>query len=105
MEACREAFNAFDTNESGEIDAWELRDILKGLGRNPTDEELFELISIVDTNMSGTIDFAEFLQVIDYQKSNAAKGKTSMQVATVRAPGARGGCFLMFLFLECGRAP
>jgi hypothetical protein len=36
--ACREAFNAFDTNESGEIDAWELRDILKGLGRNPTDE-------------------------------------------------------------------
>jgi len=42
--------------------------------RNPTDEELFELISIVDTNMSGTIDFAEFLQVIDYQKSNADKG-------------------------------
>jgi hypothetical protein len=24
--------------------------------------------------MSGTIDFAEFLQVIDYQKNNAAKG-------------------------------
>lgn len=33
VEACREAFKAFDTNESGEIDAWELRDILKGLGR------------------------------------------------------------------------
>ena len=52
-----------DTNNSGEIDAWELRDILKGLGRNPSDEELFELISLVDTNMSGTIDFAEFLAV------------------------------------------
>ena len=89
VEACREAFDAFgkwtafwlpvscsrrilnaaddcsvpDTNNSGEIDAWELRDILKGLGRNPSDEELFELISLVDTNMSGTIDFAEFLAV------------------------------------------
>jgi hypothetical protein len=42
--------------------------------RTPSDEELFELISIVDTNMSGTIDFAEFLQVMDYQKNNATKG-------------------------------
>lgn len=35
VSACREAFNAFDTNKSGEIDAWELRDILTGLGRYP----------------------------------------------------------------------
>ena len=60
-------------NNSGEIDAWELRNILKGMGRNPSDEDLFELISLVDTNMSGAIDFTEFLQVIDNQKANASR--------------------------------
>mmetsp|Transcript_16093 Transcript_16093/g.20829 ORF Transcript_16093/g.20829 Transcript_16093/m.20829 type:complete len:125 (+) Transcript_16093:42-416(+) len=101
VEACREAFNAFDTNESGEIDAWELRDILKGLGRNPTDEELFELISIVDTNMSGTIDFAEFLQVIDYQKSNADKDDGSKEI--VHAFTACGGNPDKSGFVKCDR--
>ena len=55
VELCAQAFETFDTDGSGEIDAWELRDILKGLGRDPTDAELFELLSIVDINMSGTI--------------------------------------------------
>ncbi|KAL7684874.1 putative flagellar calcium-binding protein calflagin [Plasmopara halstedii] len=38
----------------------------------PTEEELFQMISEVDEDMSGAIDFAEFLQVIDNQKDRAA---------------------------------
>ena len=51
VDACREAFTQFDKDGSGEIDAWELREILGAMGSTPTDEQLFEMISVVDTNM------------------------------------------------------
>ncbi len=38
------------------------------MGQLPTEEELFQMISEVDENMSGAIDFPEFLKVIDDQK-------------------------------------
>uniref|UniRef100_A0A7S2SNW2 Calmodulin n=1 Tax=Rhizochromulina marina TaxID=1034831 RepID=A0A7S2SNW2_9STRA len=101
VEACREAFTAFDTNSSGEIDAWELRDILKGLGRHPSDEELFEIISLVDTNMSGTIDFTEFLKVIDYQKSMANQDDNLQEI--VHAFTACGGNPDKSGFVKCER--
>lgn len=33
------------------------------MGQKPTEEELFQMISEVDDNMSGSIDFPEFLKV------------------------------------------
>ena len=33
------------------------------MGQAPTEDELFEMISEVDDNMSGSIDFGEFLKV------------------------------------------
>lgn len=41
------------------------------MGQKPTEEELFQMISEVDENMSGSIDFAEFLKVIENQKERA----------------------------------
>ena len=41
------------------------------MGQRPTEEELFQMISEVDENMSGSIDFAEFLKVIENQKERA----------------------------------
>lgn len=38
------------------------------MGTRPTEEELFQLISEVDDNMSGAIDFSEFLKVVETQK-------------------------------------
>lgn len=72
IDACREAFLAFDKDGSGTIDVWELRQVLEAMGQQPTEEELFQMISEVDEDMSGAIDFAEFLQVIDNQKDRAA---------------------------------
>jgi Ca2+-binding EF-hand superfamily protein len=44
---------------------------LTAMGQQPTEEELFQMISEVDENMSGAIDFSEFLQVIDNQKERS----------------------------------
>ena len=41
------------------------------MGQKPTEEELFQMISEVDENLSGSIDFAEFLKVIENQKERA----------------------------------
>ncbi|KAG6967252.1 hypothetical protein JG688_00006403 [Phytophthora aleatoria] len=65
IDACREAFLAFDKDRSGTIDVWELRQVLEAMGQQPTEEELFQMISEVDEDMSGAI-------VIDNQKDRAA---------------------------------
>lgn len=43
------------------------------MGQNPSEEELFQMISEVDEDRSGEIDFVEFLQVIEKQKIRAAE--------------------------------
>ena len=43
------------------------------MGQNPTEEEIFQMISQVDDDNSGEIEFAEFLKVIENQKDSAAK--------------------------------
>lgn len=68
IEACRTAFAMFDKDFSGSIDSGELRETLKAMGQNPSDEELFLMISQVDDNGSGTIEFSEFMQLILSQK-------------------------------------
>ena len=59
---------AFDKDRSGTIDVWELRQVLEAMGQAPTEDELFQMISEVDDNMSGSIDFGEFLKVVDSVK-------------------------------------
>ncbi|CAM9595282.1 unnamed protein product [Ectocarpus sp. 8 AP-2014] len=71
IDGCRDAFLAFDKDRSGNIDVWELRQVLEAMGQKPTEEELFQMISEVDDNMSGSIDFPEFLKVIENQKTRA----------------------------------
>eukprot|EP00941_MAST-03F_sp_MAST-3F-sp1_P005894 g5894.t1 len=41
------------------------------MGQQPTDEEIFQMINDVDDNASGSIDFPEFLTVIERQKERA----------------------------------
>merc|ERR1712060_664618 len=37
---------------------------MRSLGQNPTEAEILDMIAEADTNGSGTIDFAEFLNLI-----------------------------------------
>ena len=41
------------------------------MGQQPTEEEIFRLLSSVDEDGTGAIDFSEFLKVIEHQKERA----------------------------------
>ncbi|GBG25914.1 Calmodulin [Hondaea fermentalgiana] len=77
IDACKESFLLFDQDRSGSIDQWELKDCLKAMGQSPTDEEIFQMISSVDTNDDNSINFSEFLEVIARQKELAESNEDS----------------------------
>ena len=57
----REAFDLFDTDGSGRIDAKELKVAMRALGFEPSKEEVRRLIAEVDRDGGGQVEFAEFL--------------------------------------------
>jgi centrin-1 len=60
----REAFDLFDTDGSGSIDAKELKVAMKALGFEPTKEEIRRMITDADTEGTRAISFARFLQMM-----------------------------------------
>jgi len=54
----------FDLDGGGTIEFKELRHVLEGLGDQPTDEEIQEMIMLVDENGDGEVDFDEFLTLM-----------------------------------------
>ncbi|KAL8747674.1 MAG: hypothetical protein Q9190_000470 [Brigantiaea leucoxantha] len=49
-------FRIFDKDNSGSISASELRDAMRAIGQNYTDEEFEEMMDEVDLDRNGTID-------------------------------------------------
>lgn len=60
----KEAFDLFDTDGSGTIDAKELKVAMRALGFEPKKEEIRRMIADVDKDGSGVIDFTEFLDMM-----------------------------------------
>lgn len=60
----RRAFQLFDTNGTGKIDAFTLKRITKSLGLDVSDLELSEMISEFDKDRDGMINEAEFLAIM-----------------------------------------
>ncbi|KAI5063246.1 hypothetical protein GOP47_0021793 [Adiantum capillus-veneris] len=60
----QEAFDLFDTDESGTIDAVELQVAMRALGFEAGYEEIERMIKDIDKDGSGSIDFEEFLQMM-----------------------------------------
>ena len=60
----KEAFDLFDTDGSGSIDAKELKVAMRALGFEPKKEEVRRMIAEVDKDGSGTIEFPEFLDMM-----------------------------------------
>merc|ERR1712100_158101 len=71
VEEFRESFDIFDTDGSGEIDAPELRELLRAFGQNATDEEVQKMIDEVDIDKTGTITFDEFVVMIVLRMEDA----------------------------------
>lgn len=63
-EAFRDAFNQFDKDGDGHITETELAVVMRGLDIRATRAEILELIKQVDTDQSGTIEFEEFLVIM-----------------------------------------
>ncbi|KAL4372764.1 hypothetical protein AHAS_Ahas05G0014400 [Arachis hypogaea] len=56
----KEAFELFDTDGSGTIDAKELNVAMRALGFEMTEEQINQMIADVDKDGSGAIDYEEF---------------------------------------------
>merc|ERR1712005_61023 len=64
LDEIREAFNLFDNDQSGAIDVRELKAAMRALGFEVKNEELKKMVSDVDNDGNGTIEFSEFLQMM-----------------------------------------
>ena len=60
---------------SGTITTKELLPILRSIGQNPTEDEILNLVIEYDVNGDGTIDFDEFLEMMQ----KVSKGKQPNQ--------------------------
>ena len=60
----RDAFMAFDRDNSGYITTKELGRCLRSMGLNPTDKELQRLVNEVDSDGNGKVDFHEFVDMM-----------------------------------------
>lgn len=60
----KEAFELFDTDGSGTIDAKELNVAMRALGFEMTEEQINNMIADVDKDGSGAIDFDEFVYMM-----------------------------------------
>ena len=70
IEEIREAFNLFDTDGSGSIDPRELKSAMQSLGFEAKNQTIFQMISDLDKNKSGSIDFEEFLDMMTARMSD-----------------------------------
>lgn len=60
----KEAFDLFDTEGAGYIDAKELKVAMRALGFEPKKEEIKKMIADVDKEGKGVIEFQDFLELM-----------------------------------------
>lgn len=80
MEELREAFNLFDTDGNGNIDAKELKAAMRALGFQVRKADVRKMIADIDKDESGTIDFNEF---IDLMTGKMSERDTKEEIAKV----------------------
>jgi calmodulin len=61
----REVFKMFATSEGEKFGAQELGEVMRSYGMETDELELHDMISEIDTNGNGTIDFKEFMAVFE----------------------------------------
>merc|ERR1719313_1277214 len=73
----REAFDLFDTDGSGAVDATELHTAMKALGFEPKKEEISKMVKEMDKDGDATVDFEEFCKMMA-EKMNQKDGKEEL---------------------------
>ena len=77
-EGFQKAFNDYDADGSGEIDAGELSHLMHGLGMERTEDECRRMVDKVDDDGSGEIGFDEFIELCVGVMDEDEKGKAAM---------------------------
>jgi len=62
--AMKATFNAFDFLGTGVITPMELKEVLRRLGAEASDDDVASMVAIADTNGDGVIDFEEFKKLM-----------------------------------------
>eukprot|EP00801_Mesodinium_rubrum_P006076 Mrub_06082.p1 GENE.Mrub_06082~~Mrub_06082.p1 ORF type:complete len:166 (+),score=59.98 Mrub_06082:505-1002(+) len=70
IEEIKEAFDLFDTDNSGTIDPKELKAAMQSLGFDSKNQTIFQMISDLDKDGSGQIEFEEFLDLMTARMSD-----------------------------------
>merc|ERR1719482_1891797 len=65
----KEAFELFDTDGSGAIDAKELKIAMQALGFEPTSDEIAKMMKDIDADGNATVEFEEFLEMMEGKMS------------------------------------
>merc|ERR1712166_1041117 len=65
-----EAFSLFDADNSGMIDAGELKSAMEALGFTPKKEEIKKMLADIDKDGNGTIEAVEFVELMCGKMSN-----------------------------------
>merc|ERR1712205_209550 len=104
MDEIREAFNLFDGDQSGAIDVRELKAAMRALGFEVKNEELKKMVSDIDNDGNGTIEFGEFLQMMtgkmgekDTREDIEKVFKLFMTTTPTRSPSATSPVWLRSL--------
>ncbi|XP_059084241.1 neo-calmodulin-like [Tigriopus californicus] len=66
----KEAFQLFDKNGDGYISAKELGVLMRTLGRNPTEDEIMNIMNEIDIDHNGKLDFSEFTMMMRDKLAN-----------------------------------
>merc|ERR1711959_170162 len=66
---CKEAFDLFDSDGSGAIDASELKVAMMALGFEPTEDEIDKMVKDIDEDGNATVEFNEFMDMMEGKMS------------------------------------
>lgn len=64
IDEIRDAFNLFDTDGTGTIDLMELKTAMQSLGLSIRNQTLYKIISDIEAEGKGSINFDEFLAML-----------------------------------------
>ena len=72
-----DAFNLFDTNHDGTINSQKIREIMQKLGKNPTEQQLIQIIENVAKPGSDKIRFDDFT---DFMEKKNKENDTEIEI-------------------------
>ena len=80
----KDIFKRYDDDGSGEVDAGELMEIMQSLGVSATEQEINAMVSEIDSDGSGTIDFDEFKTMVHKAMEDGSGRGSRLAMAMVQ---------------------